>query len=286
MPSRPDLQQFLDRLTSRSLLTEEEQQAILELPGYAEQVRSNRDFVRLGEQLDHACLIVAGFVGRFGQNSNGARQITALHIPGDMADLHSVVQPEATSALQALSTATILRIPHDAVRRTAARYPAVAEALWRDCMVDASILSQWVVNVGRRDAKARIAHVLCEVALRVGAAPAKGEIMFPFPVTQTQLADVTGLTAVHVNRTLQCLRSEHLADVRHTNARIYDWDGLAAAGDFDAEYLQMHVKPQKRLPFCDGELKPIEGSGAEQVPLSRSIPREVYGVGKDEHAND
>ena len=135
-----------------------------------------------------------------------------------MADLHSVVQPEATSALQALSTATILCVPHDAVRRTAVAHPALAEALWRDCMVDASILAQWVVNVGRRDARARIAHVLCEVALRVGAAPAKGEIIFPFPVTQTQLADVTGLTAVHVNRTLQGLRAEGLADVKG-NAR-------------------------------------------------------------------
>lgn len=247
--SRPDLQRFLDRLTSRSLLTKEEEQAILDLPGYAEQVRSNRDFVKLGERTDHATLVVGGFVGRFDQSGDGARQITALHLPGDMADLHSVVQPEATSALQALSTATIVRIPHEAVRRTTAAYPALAEALWRDCMVDASILAQWVVNVGRRDAKARIAHLLCEVALRAGVAPAKGEIMFPFPVTQMQLADVTGMTAVHVNRSLQRLRQEGLADVRR-DVRIYDWGALVKAAEFDAEYLQMDVKPQKRLPFA------------------------------------
>lgn len=231
---------------SRSLLSEDEQQAVLNLHGHAEQVQSNRDFVKLGEKLDHACLIVAGLVGRFDQNSNGNRQITALHIPGDMADLHSVVQPEATSALQALSTTTIVRIPHSEVRAAAATYPALAEALWRDCMVDASILSQWVVNVGRRDARGRIAHLLCEMAVRLGVAPAKGEIMFPFPVTQDQLADVTGLTAVHVNRTLQCLRRDNLADIRH-NARIYDWDALTEVGDFNADYLQANVKPQKRL---------------------------------------
>nr|WP_277622857.1 Crp/Fnr family transcriptional regulator [Sphingomonas telluris] len=116
-------------------------------------------------------------------------------------------------------------------------------------MVDASILAQWVVNVGRRDARARIAHVLCEIATRLGAGPAKGEIMFPFPVTQMQLADITGLTAVHVNRTLQGLRRERLADIKH-NACIYDWDALAEAGDFDAAYLQTDVSPQKRLPFA------------------------------------
>jgi CRP-like cAMP-binding protein len=245
-PNTLDLQRFVDRLISRSLLTNEEKNAVLGLHGHSAQVQSNRDFVKLGEQTDCACLIVAGYVGRFDQNSNGERQITALHIPGDMADLHSVVQPEATSALQALSTATIIRIPHSQFRATAAAYPAVAEALWRDCMVDASILAQWVVNLGRRDARARIAHVLCEMAVRLGVAPAKGEIMFPFPVTQTQLGDVTGLTAVHVNRMIQSLRREGLADIRH-NATIYDWDALVRAGDFDADYLQTNVKPHKRL---------------------------------------
>ena len=236
-PNRPDLQRFLDRLTSRSVLTREEQAAIINLGGYAEQVRSNRDFVRLGEQTDHASLVVAGFIGRFDQNAEGVRQITAVHLPGDMADLHSVVQPEATSALSALSTATILRIPHGHFREAAAAYPALAEALWRDCMVDASILAQWVVNVGRRDARARIAHVLCEMAVRLGAAPAKGEIMFPFPVTQAQRAYVTGLTAVHTNRTLQSLRKDGLIQLTARTLTVLDWDGLREVGDFDELYL-------------------------------------------------
>lgn len=251
-----NLEAFLDRLTKRSVLSNEEREAVLRLPAQVVQVQSNRDFVRLGEQLDHSCLIVAGYVGRFDQNANGVRQITALHIPGDMADLHSVVQPEATSALQALSTATIMRVPHSAVRSTAAAFPAIAEALWRDCMVDAAVLAQWVVNVGRRDAKCRIAHLLCEIATRLGVAPAAGEIMFPFPVTQSQLGDVTSLTPVHVNRTLQTLRREGLADIRH-NARIFDWDALAEAGDFDPDYLQVNVKPQRRLPFALPDRRPI-----------------------------
>lgn len=249
MPSRPDLQRFLDRLTKRSVLTNQEQQAILNLPTRAEQVQPNRDFVRLGERLDHACLIVGGLVGRFEQTFNGVRQITALHIPGDMADLHSVVQPEATSALQALSTATILHIPHVAIRSVAAAHPAIAEALWRDCMVDAAILAEWVVNVGRRDARSRIAHVLCEMAVRSGVAPAGGKLFFPFPVTQIQLADVTGMTPVHVNRTIQSLRRDGLADVK-CNAYIHDWNALVAVGDFDPAYLQVDVKPQRPLALA------------------------------------
>jgi CRP-like cAMP-binding protein len=245
--NKPDLQRFLDRLTSRSVLSAEEQQAILNLPCRAEHVQANRDFVAMGERVDHACLIAAGMVGRFGQTFEGKRQIMAFHIPGDMADLHSVVQPTAPSALQALSIATILRVPHAALRAITAQYPAIAEALWRDCVVDASILAQWVVNVGRRDARMRLAHLLCESAVRLGVAPADGEILFPFPVTQAQLADATGLTPVHVNRMLQAMRNEGLAEVSTRAVRIPDWDALAAAAEFEPSYLQASGRPEQRL---------------------------------------
>lgn len=241
-----NLEHFLDRLTRRSVLTDEEQKAILDLPAYAAQVPANRDFVHLGERVDHVSLVVEGIVGRFGQNSEGERQITAIHLPGDMADLHSVVQPEGTSALQALSTTTILRIPHASLRTLAARFPAIAEAFWRDCMVDASILSQWVVNVGRRDARARMAHLLCEMAIRCGARD-KGELQFKFPLTQVHLGNALGLTCVHVNRTLKALRDNGLVTLRGRTVHILDWEALARAGDFDPAYLHADNDPEQRL---------------------------------------
>ncbi|WP_345166944.1 Crp/Fnr family transcriptional regulator [Sphingomonas daechungensis] len=237
----------MTRLTNRSVLSEDERNAVLNLPGYAEQVRSNHDFVKLGERVDHSCLIVAGVVGRFDQDSQGNRQIIALHIPGDMADLHSAVQPEVTSALQALSTTTIVRIPHSAILSAARTYPTLGEALWRDCMADSAILAEWVFNVGRRDAKKRIAHLICEIAVRVGAAPANGMIMFPFPLTQTHVGDAAALTPVHVNRTVQALRREGLVDIGK-NVKINDWGGLVAAADFDDRYLHLSTKP-KRVPL-------------------------------------
>ena len=220
------------------------------MPTHAQQVRSNRDFVRIGDRSDHSCVIVAGMVGRYEQTSEGDRQITAFHIPGDMADLSSVVQPVCTSALQALTVSTILKVPHAAIQAMAERYPAIARALWRDCTVDAGILSEWVVNVGRRDARTRIAHVFCEEATRLKVAPASGDIVFNFPVTQTQLADATGLTAVHVNRTLRALRRENVLTVHGHTAWIHDWEKLADAGEFDPDYLQMDTRPEPRLQFA------------------------------------
>lgn len=243
----PNLELFLNRLNRRSVLNAAEQQAIMNLPGHAEQVQSNRDFVPLGSRVEHSCLVVAGIVGRFDQNGEGVRQITAMHIPGDMCDLHSVVQPSTTSALQSLSVATILRVPHSAIRAVTNRYPAVAEAFWRDCMVDAAILSEWVVNVGRREAKARIAHLICEIAIRLGANRAGNDFAFDLPVTQTQLGEATALTSVHVNRTLQSLRSEGLIEWHQRVIRVPHWDALQQIAEFDPAYLQADVRPEQRL---------------------------------------
>ena len=245
--STSNLQPFLDRLTRRSVLNDDEQQAVLDLPAHTEQVQKNRDFVPQGQRVEHACLVVAGIVGRFDQNAEGARQITAMHVPGDMCDLHSVVQPVPTSALQALSVATILRVPHGAIRAAAGRYPALAEALWRDCMVDAAILSEWVVNVGRRDATTRVAHLLCEMATRLHATGGANDFVFDLPVTQTQLAEATALTAVHVNRTLQSLRADGLVQWHQRVIRVPRWDALVEAAEFDATYLQIEQQPQRRL---------------------------------------
>lgn len=242
-----NLRPYLDRLASRSVLTEEERQAVLDLPSHAEQVRANRDFVPLGERVDHACLVVAGIVGRFDQSSDGLRQITAMHIPGDMCDLHSVVQPFSSSALQALSIATILRVPHSAIRAATARYPALAEAFWRDCMVDSAILSEWVVNVGRRDAKTRIAHLLCELAVRLHASGGADDFVFDLPLTQMQLSEATAMTAVHVNRTLQSLKADGLLEWHQRVIRIPRWKELKQRAEFDSAYLHLGMTPNQRL---------------------------------------
>jgi CRP-like cAMP-binding protein len=231
------LQMFMERLASRSALTDDEVSALLGLSGQLKEVAARTDFVRFGEPVDHSCLIVKGLAGRFGQNRDGARQITCLHIPGDMADLPSVVSPKSGWGLTALTPTTILRIPHAELRRVAAKHPGIAEAFWRDCVADGSIFSEWVVNVGRRDAISRVAHVFCEMAIRCEQAGQGNRHSFPLPMTQTDLADATGMTGVHVNRTLKELRTRSIAELRAGTVTIHDWDELVRTGDFDAGFM-------------------------------------------------
>lgn len=238
------LEQFLGKVLRRSVLSDEEQKAILALPIRAEQIEAQRDFVRMGERVTHSCLIVQGLAGRFGQGREGNRQITALHIPGDMADLHSSVVPEATSALQALTTTTIVKIPHHAVRETAARYPAIAEAFWRECVIDAAVLSEWVVNIGRRSAAVRLAHLCCEMAYRYRLGDVPSRFVFGFPATQQHVADALGLTSVHVNRMLRMLDSTGLVKARRGVIEVLNWLALADYGEFDPSYLQLDGAPR------------------------------------------
>jgi CRP-like cAMP-binding protein len=233
----PDLGPFVARLLARSNLTDIEQHAILDLPSEAFHVPARHDFVRLDQETDHCCFIVSGLVARVGQLRNGLRQITALHIPGDMADLHSAVRPIGLGGLTALSDTVIARIPHDAVRTLAQQYPAVAEAFWRDCMLDAAILMQWVVNIGRKVAAGRLAHILCEMAIRYAGAGRDPLLEFSLPTTQEQLGDATAMTAVHVNRSLRVLRQKGTATFRSGVVQIHDWKELALAGEFDPAYL-------------------------------------------------
>jgi CRP-like cAMP-binding protein len=231
------LQLFVNRLASRSILTEEEIGAILGLRGQLRQVPAHTDFVRLGQQVSHSCLVVEGLVGRFGQNRDGARQITCLYIPGDMADLPSVVSSKSAWGLAALTHTAVLRVPHSDLRRAAAKHSGIGEAFWRDCVADGSIFSQWVVNIGRRDALARLAHLFCEMAVRSERAGQGDKLTFPLGATQSDLGDATGLTSVHINRTLRELRIRSIATIRRGRVIIQDWDQLVSVGDFDDGFM-------------------------------------------------
>lgn len=236
--AHPALQRFLARLLRRSVLGPREQQAILTVPYRTVQARQRTDLVSPGETVKHACLVAKGVVGRYDQMRDGRRQIVAFHIPGDMCDLHSVVAPTAAWGMAALTACNIIHVPHAELRRLAIDFPSIALAFWRDVTVDSCVLAKWVGNLGRQDAKARIAHVMCEFGIRMevaGLAPSRTH--FDFDITQEQLADAVGLTAVHVNRTIQALRREGLIETRGHMVHIEDWKALAEIAEFDPAYL-------------------------------------------------
>jgi CRP-like cAMP-binding protein len=236
---------FLKRLLRRSALTSEEQQAILGLNGMMHKYSSHADVVRPGEHVENACLVAQGLIARYDQRLNGQRQITSFYIAGDMCDLHSVVAPRASWSITAVSQTAVVRLPHRRLNDLCIRYPAIALAFWRDSTADASIFAKWVGNLGRGSAKERITHLFCEMALRTEAAGLGTRTAFDLMTTQEQLGEATGLTSVHVNRTLQEIRGESLLSFRQGRVEIPNWDALVATAEFDPAYLMLEGPPKR-----------------------------------------
>jgi CRP-like cAMP-binding protein len=231
------LQPFLDKLLARTRLSPEEQKAILDLGSRAERLEARRNLVLSGDNTMSACLVLQGMCGRVETPDEESKQITAVYLPGEMPDLYSVFEPVALHTIEAMVPSIIARIPHNELAALLLHYPAVGEALTRYLVADAAILGQWVVNVGGRDAITRTAHFFCEIAVRLKV-DAGASFAFPFRISQVQLADITGLSAVHVNRSLGALRRERLLAVERGLVTVGDWAGLVRAGRFDAGYLR------------------------------------------------
>ena len=235
--NRSALSRFLERLLRRSALTAEECDAILGLRSHAVQAPAHRDVISPGQEVRHSCLVVDGLLARFDQLKDGRRQITAFHIPGDMCDLHSVAAPTPDWGVEAMVTSTLLQVPHEALREAAQLYPAIALAFWRDTVADASVLGKWISNIGRKDARSRLAHLFCEMGLRMEQVGLGVRGCYRLELTQEQLADALGLTSVHVNRTLQTMAAEELATFRAKLVQVRDWDRLAGIAEFDPRFL-------------------------------------------------
>ena len=234
---------FLRRLQLRSSFSRPEQDAVRALPFRETSVPAGRDIVSPGEAVDHACLVVDGLISRFDMLLDGRRQTVGLYIAGDMCDLHSVPVPMTGWGLEALTASTVLFVPHDALIALA-RNIDLALAFWRDTVVDGSIMAKWVANLGRKNAPPRVAHLFCEMGVRMEEAGLGTRTEFALPMTQAQLADVVGLTSVHLNRTLKALVDEGVTFARKT-VRIEDWDAIAEMAEFDPTYLL--IPPEKGL---------------------------------------
>jgi CRP-like cAMP-binding protein len=230
---------LLRKLESRALLNDEDRAAVLALPYRRQTVEREAYFVREGERPERSCLLLEGFAFRQKLTSEGTRQIISLHIAGDFVDLQGVMLNLSDHNVQALTRCELAIVARADIRALACDRPTVGQAMWTDTLIDASIFREWVVNVGRRDALTRVAHLLCEVARRMEAAGLADRLRYEMPMTQEQLADATGLTPVHVNRMLRDLDRSGLIVRTNRTIQIRDWERLVEIADFNENYLHL-----------------------------------------------
>ena len=218
-------------------LSEAEKAAIGREAFNIRRIGADRDLVQEGERPTACPLLIDGFVCSYKLLESGQRQIVAFHIPTDLFNLTSLQLGLLDYSIGALTGVTVAMIPNQVLLDWTVQHSGLGQVLWRASLVEAASLREWVVNVGRRSAYQRTAHLLCELAARMHAAGQSEGIECSMPITQLALADAMGLTPVHVNRTLQWLRGEGLIRLGNGRLTIPDFEALKQAGGFDVNYL-------------------------------------------------
>lgn len=233
------LSPLIRKLESVTRLSQDARDAIESLPVRVRTLPARQDIVRGGDLATQCTVILEGWAHRYKFLSEGRRQIFSFHIAGDIPDLQSLHIPLMDHNLATLTQATVAFIPHESLHDLTARFPSIAAAFWRDTLIDAAIFREWLIAMGRRPAFEHLAHLFCELYLKQEAVGLAGDHRCPLPMTQTDLADATGMTSVHVNRVLKEMRSCGMVTLHRQTLVVKAWDELTRASEFDAAYLHL-----------------------------------------------
>ena len=259
--SEPILAPMVQKLGLWEPLSAKDRDLVLALPCQRRRLAAGQYLVWDGDRPQNTCLLVSGFAYRHKSAGNGGRQILSIHMRGDIVDLQNSLLGVADHNVQMLTSGEVAFIPVEAIRELADSNPNIGMAMWYETLVEASIFREWMVNVARRDARTRIAHLLCELGLRLEVAELGAQTNYELPITQEQLADAVALTPVHVNRTLMKLEAEGLITRTKRFISVADWKKLVEVADFDPRYLHLGKRS-----FTAGQSAPANYSPLAESP--------------------
>ena len=233
---------LLRKFETHCVLTAADHAAIWALPVKVRQLEASSYIVREGERPESCIVLLTGFAYRHKLTGDGGRQIVSIHMPGDPLDFQNLYIDEADHNVQALTRVDAAFLNKTDVQDLVVTHPNIARAVSICSLIDCSIFREWILNVGRRDSRTALAHLLCEFAARLDALGLAENYGYELPMTQEQLGDALGLTSVHVNRTMKALEAEGLIERNNRRVSFPRWKELIDVGDFSTRYL--HLKPQ------------------------------------------
>ncbi len=197
------------------------------------------DVIREGEAPEHVNLVLSGWACRYKYLEDGRRQIMSYFVPGDTCDLGVFLLRSMDHSIGTLTAVTMAEVSREAVLEMTGNHSRVSNALWWSTLVAEAVQREWVVNIGQRTAFERIGHLLCEIFIRLRCVGLTTDASCEFPITQAELGEATGLSTVHVNRTLQELRGSNLIVLRDKVLTIPDLAALQRASMFSPNYLHL-----------------------------------------------
>lgn len=229
----------LKKLRRRIELSPEEERAIRDSVAETRRVAADQILIRTGQELNSSLLILEGWLARSKDLAGGERQVTELHVAGDFADLHGFTLKRLDHDVLSLSDCVLGVVPHDRLQEITERYPRLARIYWFSTNVDAAMTRELALSLGQRSAISRMAHLFCELYVRLDAVGRARSNGYEFPLTQRELSECLGLTVVHANRTIQELRRRGLVELEKNQLTILDRRGLEGVAEFDPSYLYL-----------------------------------------------
>jgi CRP-like cAMP-binding protein len=236
------IEKHLLKVRARDDIDREEEDEIRSLIGQVVQFPAHQTVVRSGQELHQSLLLLDGWMCRMKDLHGGQRQIAELNVAGDFVDLHGFTLKTLDHDVVTISDCRVALVPHDRLRDMTERFPHLTRVYWFLTNLDAAIHREWTLSLGRRAALARMAHLFCEMFVRLRIVGLTDEGAYDFPLTQVELGECLGLTSVHVNRTLQELRRRDLVELRGRRLKILDWEGLEGVAEFEDSYLYLDKK--------------------------------------------
>ncbi|MGI4944534.1 MAG: Crp/Fnr family transcriptional regulator [Janthinobacterium lividum] len=229
--------ELVQKLERFGRLTDGERRLVEQAEPAIRQVKADLDLIREGDHPSKFVMFLDGFACRYKMTEDGKRQILSFHMAGDLCDLVGLHAKQLDSSTRTLTPAKVALIPHAAVISWS-KSPRLRDFLWRTTLVDAAIMREWIINVGRRTAYQRTAHLLCEIVSRLRGTLGMSGPHYDFPLRQLELADALSLTGMHTGRMLQQLRADELVELGCNSITVRNWRGLKQAANFDPGYLQ------------------------------------------------
>lgn len=220
-------------------LADIEKRSLMQAEVQIRDVEARFDIIRENQEIEGATLVLEGFACRYRLLPDGRRQILGYMLPGDMCDPRIFLLDRMDHSIATISRAKIAIWPRKSVLGLTSLYPRVTRAFWWCALVDEGIAREWLVSLGQRTAIERLAHLICELYYRLKAIDLVSGNGFDFPVTQAELGDTLGLSAVHVNRTLQDMRRERLVRLAGRRLTVLNLEALSTIGMFNPDYLRL-----------------------------------------------
>jgi len=232
-------QALLSHLSLFGSIGNAERHALLALSGSIARLAANEDITRLGLHASTIVVVLDGVLKRFIDDAKGNRQICGLYLRGDAPGLETLQMPIADHRLSALAPSIVGLLPRSQVEAMLQQFPALQGLVWRETLVQSSMLRAWLLRNSMKDAAGQLAHLFCEWLIRARAAGIAQGNSCPLPLSQRHLAEVTGMSMVHVNRTLMVLRGANLIQLADGVLTVHRWDELAALAEFTPDYLHL-----------------------------------------------